>query len=193
MIARLRRPRDVSSVEGILSILGLANPSPPLSLSVSIFPSAFNKRFDAAVSKTWYRAWGGNRSWGGIRIFWRWSESIVSGNEKNWSWVDRTWRMWLTNWKGNCYIRGRIIRRIIASDSSTRYFKNRIVNWSWDAGAACLPFLSCYYSIPSSLLSSSLLHSNNRSSLRDSTRLTSLLPALLHLLTFSNSENRFVS
>ena len=50
MIARLRRPRDVSSVEGILSILGLANPSSPLSLS--IFPSAFNKRFDAAVSKT---------------------------------------------------------------------------------------------------------------------------------------------
>lgn len=37
MIARLRRPRDVSSVEGILSILGLANPSPPLSLSLS-FP-----------------------------------------------------------------------------------------------------------------------------------------------------------
>lgn len=52
MIARLRRPRDVSSVEGILSILGLANPSSPLSLSLSIFPSAFNKRFDAAVSKT---------------------------------------------------------------------------------------------------------------------------------------------
>lgn len=37
MIARLRRPRDVSSVEGILSILGLANPSSPLSLSLS-FP-----------------------------------------------------------------------------------------------------------------------------------------------------------
>lgn len=187
MIARLRRPRDVSSVEGILSILGLANPSPPLSLSVSIFPSAFNKRFDAAVSKTWYRAWGGNRKTNfltmiGVNRIWE-REKLILG----WSNLEDV------NWKRNCYIRGRIIRRIIASDSSTRYFKNRIVNWSWDAGAACLPFLSCYYSIPSSLLSSSLLHSNNRSSLRDSTRLTSLLPALLHLLTFSNSENRFVS